>query len=887
MLPGGSSDFTQDIIKRETSQQPEVSIIIPVYNRAEAIARCLTKLKQSDYEKYNIELILIDDCSTDESYNVLLRYVCDFPNIIILKRNVNSGGAAMPRNHGLEVATGRWTLFIDSDDYITPHTLSDALGFAQTDTTIDMVCMPYFRAEGSRRAISYSAFHYEQSIKGLTFIQTKLYRSLTVFGKLLKTDLIKKNHIRFPEQIHIREDNWFMMKMYCVARNIAILGNRKKYYFINEADDISLAAKGTSPKEAVMIYLSAYDFVMAQPHLNIDEKHNILALYLNRYTNMIKRGVSAPRRLFIQTKETLQALPGNPLLSQEARNFIYDLFLTHGEINTMSLNHLINQSRSELDRLNVPAHPAPFPECVLFLSVCNGKERAHTLCVQADTLDKAWLKGILALQDWQDTQATTPVWLRVDIVDKIETLTWAALQAKLSKTKRNYFRFGLSFDYRFQHAMLEQEILANVLLYQQTEGVATPNPINLASFSRKKFGYELQWPAHSEQLLWRFTTRSLFTDGEQAYPIEPQGKRSGYRKLPHWQDELDPMIFSSADYLQRQALETGRYQYGWHPCFDKPIKGYNTVRHAGSTYALLEGWEVTRNPEQFRTVERALAYLSTELIQTRTLSDGSHADFLIDEGNEIKLGGNAVSILAFAKYTDVSGDKRYLPQMQRLANGISYMQIAETGGFNHVYNAHDLSLKAEHRTIYYDGEATFALMRLYGLTREPRWLAIVERAMDHFIAQKHWQAHDHWMGYGVNELTLYRPLARYYKFGLDNVRDHLDFVINRVTTYPTLLELMMAAERMIDRLANSEHKQLLDGFDIGKFKVALEARARYLANGFFWPEIAMFFKKPDRIKGSFFIRHHRMHVRIDDVGHYLSGYVAYRKYWRKKHGLRA
>ncbi|MFD2022746.1 hypothetical protein ACFSKS_18625 [Pseudocitrobacter faecalis] len=139
------------------------------------------------------------------------------------------------------------------------------------------------------------------------------------------------------------------------------------------------------------------------------------------------------------------------------------------------------------------------------------------------------------------------------------------------------------------------------------------------------------------------------------------------------------MIFSSADYLQRQALETGRYQYGWHPCFDKPIKGYNTVRHAGSTYALLEGWEVTRDPEQFRTVERALAYLSTELIQTRTLSDGSHADFLIDEGNEIKLGGNAVSILAFAKYTEVSGDKRYLPQMQRLANGISYMQIAETG----------------------------------------------------------------------------------------------------------------------------------------------------------------------------------------------------------------
>lgn len=887
MLPGGTSDFTEEILKRETVQQPVISIIIPVYNREKAIARCLTKLKQSDYDKRNIELILIDDCSADNSVNVILHFVSAFPNIIILKRKINSGGASTPRNHGLEVATGRWVLFIDSDDYITPHALSDAVGFAQTDTTIDMVCMPCFKAEGSQRAISSSAFNYEQSVKGLTFTQTKLYRSLTVFGKLLKTDLIKKNHINFPEHIHIREDNWFMMKMYCVARNIAILGNHKKYYFINETDDISLAAKGTSPAVAVKIYLSAYDFVMAQPHLDIDEKHNIIALYLNRYTNMIKRGVSAPRLLFIHSKETLQALPGNSLLSKEAKNFIYDLFLNRGENNHMPLNQLISQARNELDRLDVPAHPAPFPEYVLFLSVCNGKERAHTVCVQADSLDKAWLKGILALQDWQDTQAIAPVWLRVDIVDKIETLSWEALQAKLSNTKRNYFRFGLSFDYRFQHAILEHEILANVLLYQQTEGVATPNPINLASFSRQKFGCELQWPTRSEHLLWRFTTRSLFTDGQQTYSIEHQGKRSGYRKLPHWQDELDPMIYSSADYLKRQALETGRYQYGWYPCFDKPIKGYNTVRHAGSTYALLEGWEVTQDPEQFRTIEQALDYLSTELIQTRTLPDGSDADFLIDEGNEIKLGGNAVSILAFAKYTDVSGDERYLSQMQRLANGIRYMQIAETGGFNHVYEAEDLSLKAEHRTIYYDGEATFALMRLYGLTRDPRWLAIVERAMDHFIAQKHWQAHDHWMGYGVNELTLYRPLARYYKFGLDNVRDHLDFVINRVTTYPTLLELMMAAERMIDRLANSEHKNLLDDFDIQKFRMALEARARYLANGFFWPEIAMFFKKPDRINGSFFIRHHRMHVRIDDVGHYLSGYVAYRKYWRKKHGFRA
>ncbi|NDL71053.1 UDP-N-acetylmuramoyl-tripeptide--D-alanyl-D-alanine ligase [Vreelandella alkaliphila] len=549
--------------------------------------------------------------------------------------------------------------------------------------------------------------------------------------------------------------------------------------------------------------------------------------------------------------------------------------------------------------LNRHAQLAEFAQ-VMLMSASDGYERAQVTSVQLDVGNLqagnwAALLPILkqALEQLERKFLHPLVWCRLEWPFAVREWHWLALKQEIKRYKRNYFRSGIAFvGKRFPRLLLtEMELNANACLYAGNQVAhADVNQAHLERYIKARHGSS-QMPDFADNMpAWSFSTTGVFVDvsGEKAnvHALDTQPRRWGRRATPPLTAvSTGELIARSTRFLGKQVSQDGRYVYGYFPCFDRRINTYNSLRHASSTYALLEGYEACAEQALLsheeldvlrQQIASALSGLCSQFVIHR-----QGAAYVVDVGDIIKLGANAVAILALVKYHQVTGDDRYAELADALALGISRMQETD-GSFVHVLNAADLSVKEKTRIIYYDGEAAFALMRLYDHTRDSRWLACVVKAFDYFIASGHENAHDHWLAYCSNELVTHCPERKYFAFAVRNIAGYVDFIRERITTFPTLLELSMAFHKTLLKLEKRpDLADVLNGFDTNAFYRALHARANYLLNGFFWPEVAMYFKAPATIVDGFFIRHHSFRVRIDDVEHYLSGLVAYQQMLRE------
>lgn len=199
----------------------EVSVIVPVYNAAGYLDRCLGSLSAQTLE--NFEVICVDDCSTDASWEKLAEWNRRDPRIKIFKNAYNMG-VSRTRNVAMSKACGEYLAFADSDDFVSDDFLSALLQTARRENA-DIVCGSYVvvdNANQKHNVMSANCYHNRADMIGAMFCGA-------VWDKLFCRRLITDNQIQFMPDV-VFEDNLFVVSAVMRAEKMAGCSAGRYFY---------------------------------------------------------------------------------------------------------------------------------------------------------------------------------------------------------------------------------------------------------------------------------------------------------------------------------------------------------------------------------------------------------------------------------------------------------------------------------------------------------------------------------------------------------------------------------------------------------------------------------------------------------------------------------
>lgn len=507
---------------------------------------------------------------------------------------------------------------------------------------------------------------------------------------------------------------------------------------------------------------------------------------------------------------------------------------------------------------------------IVFISLCDVKSRAVVLHESAPTLEEAWDEAVQAAKEYIKENKYNAIWIKADIVDSMSKTTVNTLNKTIKTHFDEFYRRGISFDDSFNVAVLEAEINGNKLIdYDETDAV------DLDTLNKYLEAYERDTLDKIPGEVITFTCLGFMCDeNNEVYELnsyEGIGLDYGRRSYEVDRDALEDVVLSASYWLANEIQPNGRFVYGYYPTYDRAFTNYNVLRHTTGILPLTWSYKITGDDYLKDSAEVTMDYLLDQIVEK-----DENVSYVLDvTNNEIKLGGNALAIIAMDTYMDVFGkDESMIELCKKLGDGILELQN-DDGSYYHVLNT-DFSKKEEFRTVYYDGESTYGLCILYKLTGDEKWLEAAQRSVEYFIDNDYTQYRDHWVAYAMNEITKHINDERYYAFGLKNLSVNIDKIYNQKTTYHTYMELLMAGFEMYDRMIEEGIEcEGLQEFDGDYLARTIQRRAEHMLNGFLYPEYAMYLKNPERIVGTFCVRHDGYRIRVDDVDHFVAGYFHY------------
>lgn len=229
-------------------KKPDVSVVVPVYNTAEFLEECIESLVHQTLK--NIELIFVDDGSTDNSVEIIEKYQANDDRITILKQRNQFAGVA--RNNGMEYATGKYIIFLDSDDFFDLNMLEETFKCAESHRA-EIVLFDFCTYDNvTNKEKKYSCGLPQTQFSSDDLGADKIRNGQSMpWNKLLLLSFVKKTGVKYQE-LQSCNDEFFNRMIFMLARRIMYINKVFVHYRVNNIE--SLQGKGR--KKGIAKYIN-------------------------------------------------------------------------------------------------------------------------------------------------------------------------------------------------------------------------------------------------------------------------------------------------------------------------------------------------------------------------------------------------------------------------------------------------------------------------------------------------------------------------------------------------------------------------------------------------------------------------------------------------------
>ena len=296
---------------------PAVSIVIPLYNAEKYLAECLGSILNQTFQ--NFEVIVVDDCSTDNSVAIVESYKEKFGGrLTLLHMEKNSGSAPAPRNKGLKFSCGKYIFFMDADDMITKTALEEMHTLAENYNADVVYCEKNYDidADGSnvrlccrqRDAVEEPTFLSENLAERVNFVLQKDIWG-TSWCKLVSRNLLTENEINF-QQVRPCDDHLWSLEIIFYAKKFLRVPNAT---YLWRKTETSATRGRKTPQQHMNLWLNSAILGLKGLDVSLGRldffRNNLKARYdILNYINRKMFYLSLKYRLMLQSSEIYEAI---------------------------------------------------------------------------------------------------------------------------------------------------------------------------------------------------------------------------------------------------------------------------------------------------------------------------------------------------------------------------------------------------------------------------------------------------------------------------------------------------------------------------------------------------------------------------------------------------